>query len=204
MMLDLHPEVPQTHLMARGVPRRTLGLFRSYDPRKCCSQFLLTRHNDDGEEEKKPVKAIKQIEWLMRCIDDPFHDPYLMYLSDYKNGDIARCVAASVFSNALIKHTNLKRDRPLWLRLNQGYVQQVPLEGDSRPSLLILDNVFIDSTAAKVEKLRDILSNYDDTPVLVIVSTPGNPLALSEQFNLAATYGVLLRDNRVMTKEEEV
>lgn len=203
-MLDLHPDIPVSHLISRGVPKRTLGLFRKYDLEKCCSQFLINRFNGDGDPEKRPVAAKKQIEWINRCVDDPFHYPYLMYLSDYKNGDIVRSVAASIFSIACAQHDNAGRARPQWLRLWQGYDTQIPLTGEDRPSFLVLDNVYTDSTAAKVEKMRDILACYDDTPVIVICSTPGSPWSLVEQFNLPATYGVLLRDNRALKKEEEV
>ncbi|MCY1560907.1 hypothetical protein D9M68_981020 [compost metagenome] len=78
------------------------------------------------------------------------------------------------------------------------------MSGEDRPSFLVIDNVFTDSTAAKVEKLRDILACYDDTPVIVLCTTPGSPFALVEQFNLPATYGALIRDNRALKKEDEV
>lgn len=203
-MLDLHPSMPPHMLINRGVPRRTLGLFRKYDLEKCTSQFLITRHGDDGEEIKKPVANRKQSEWLNRVVDDPYHCPYVLYISDYKSGEIVRSVAAAIFSRACAQHTQIGRERPKWIRLYQGYDLQVPLSGEDRPSFLVIDNVFTDSTAAKVEKLRDILACYDDTPIIVICSTPGSPWALVEQFNLPATYGALLRDNRVLMKEESV
>lgn len=203
-MLDLHPDVQHHHLINRGVPRRTLGLFRKYELEKCTSQFLITRYDDDGEPVKRPVPIKKQAEWINRCVDDPYHYPYVLYLSDYKSGEIVRSVAAAIFSRACAAHTNPGRERPKWIRLYQGYDLQIPLSGEDRPSFLVIDNVFTDSTAAKVEKIRDILACYDDTPVIVICSTPGSPYALVEQFNLPATYGALLRDNRVLKKEEEV
>lgn len=203
-MLDLYPDTPQSMLINRGVPRRTLGLFRPYDLDKCCSQFVINRFDDDGEPQKRPVQAKKQVEWLNRCVNDPYHQPYILYLSDYKSGEIVRSVAAAIFSYACHLHTNIGRERPKWIRLWQGYDLQVPLTGEDRPSFLVIDNCYTDSTAAKVEKLRDILACYDDTPVIVICGTPGSPFALVEQFNLPVTYGALLRDHRAMKKEEEV
>lgn len=203
-MLDLHPDTPKTMLINRGVPQRTLGLFRKFDLEKCTSQFLITRFDGDGAEEKRPVPPRKQSEWLNRVVAEPYHYPYVLYLSDYKSGDICRSVAAAIFSKACHEHAQIGRERPKWIRLYQGYDLQVPLRGEDRPSFLVIDNVFTDSTAAKVEKIRDILACYDDTPVIVICSTPGNPYALVEQFNLPATYGALLRDNRTLKKEDEV
>jgi hypothetical protein len=94
----------------------------------------------------------------------------------------------------------------MWIRLHQGFDSQVPLTGEpsEKPSLLVVDNVFVDSTPTKVEKLRDLVAYYDDRPVIIIVSTPGSPLSLSEKFNIPVKYGVLLKDNRITVKEEEI
>lgn len=204
-MLVLNPNVSHSALVSKGVPKRTIGLYKPFNPAGACSQFLMSKYNDNGDEIKAPVHPKTQLAWLNRLIDDPYHGPYVAYLSDYKEGDISRTVAAAVFSNAMHSfQVGTHRERPRWIRLHQGFDTQIPLYGSDRPSLLVLDNVFADSTQTKVEKIRDIISAYDDTPVIVIVSTPGSPLSLVERFHLQVDYGILLRDTRIMTKEESV
>ena len=191
-------------LQGRGVPARTLGLFKPFDLERICSQYQIVRRNDSGEEETRPVMPSKQIGWLKQVFEDPYHLPYILYLSDYKNGDLSRGVAAAILSEAMSQFSvsTHKGDRPLWVRLHQGFDWQVDFE--NKPSLLVLDNVFLDSTPVKVEKLRDILSICDGIPIIVIVSSGGSPLALSEKFNLPATYGALLRDTRTSVKTQEL
>jgi hypothetical protein len=192
------------HLQLRGVSRRVLGLFRPVDTDRACSQFVITRYDDNGDEEKRPVAVKKQAAWLERCYQEPYHMPYILYLSDFKNGEVARAAAAAIFSQACHQYRVSDRERPLWVRLSQDYNQPLPLSGNERPAFVVLDNVFTDSTSAKVEKLRDVLAFYDDTPIVVICATPGSPWALVERYNVAGSYGVLLRDTRVLMKEDEV
>lgn len=201
--ITLH--VAKNILQVAGAPARTLNLFRPLDPDDLCQQFNTVKYVD-GEQQQTPLKARQQLDWVMRCYDDPYHRPYIMYLSDHKKGDIARALALALISAACKDFDHKYRARPKWVFLHQGFDSQVPIgESDGmRPAFLVLDNVYVDSTPTKVEKLRDILAFYQDTPIVVINSSQGSPLAISEQFSLPSTYAALLQDARTKVKEEEI
>lgn len=185
-----------------GVPGKYVRLYRPFDPAKCCVQYLLDKQ-EAGDETKIPVMPRKQSEWLTRCLDEPYHTDYTCYLSDFKNGDVARNAALALMSSAISQQREAgKQGRIKWVRLHQGFDPQVDFE--ERYAFLVIDNVYTDSTGAKIEKLRDIVSHFDSTPMVIIVSSPGDPLALSKTFSLSASYGILLRDSQRAVEEDSV
>ena len=201
--MKIHSNVSNSSLLAAGCPGKHVRLFQSLDMSKACCQFALERYDENGNSEKVPVMPRKQLEWLNRCYEDTYHGAYTCYLSDFQNGDIARTAAVSLISHAIAGY-NLGKGRkpPKWIRLNQSFDPQ--FERDSTYSFLVIDNVFVDSTSVKIEKLRDLMSANDSTPTVIIVSSPGEPLALSHKFSLTATYGILLRNTRQVVEEEAV
>jgi len=202
-MITCNKEVSQSSLLAAGVPGKYVRMFKGFDLDRSCSQFLLDRYDNDGTAHKVPVMPKKQAEWLTRCFEDPFHTEYTCYLSDYHNGDVARNAAVALISEAMARYNHRAGlQRPKWLRLDQSFDRQ--FDKESKYSFLVVDNVYVDSTSVKIEKLRDLLAVNDTTPTVVIVSSPGEPLALSHKFSLTATYGILLRNTRQVIAEESV
>lgn len=70
------------------------------------------------------------------------------------------------------QHLRIPGSRPVWHDLTGGFDCKLLQESefDSRPTLIVLNNVGPDSSGTKKEKLRDILVTYSDVPRIVIVN----------------------------------
>lgn len=80
-----------------------------------------------------------------------------------------------------------------WVRLHQGIDPQADLTSRlGQPNLMIVDNIYGDSTSYKVEKLRDMVSHLDRTDFIFLVRPAGNPAALTANFGILATHTPLL------------
>ncbi len=194
--------ISKSNLLAAGAPAKYVNLYKESD--LSCSQFLIQSEDEKGNVKSKPVLPRKQVGWLQRCLDDVFHEPYVLHLSDNYQGDIARNFGVRILSTALQSLATQRcpfATKPMWLRLDQSFNPQ--FDQSKRYSLIVVDNVFPDSTPVKIEKLRDLIA-INDGCSFVVICPGGNPLALAEKFYLPMTYAALLRNERAVVSEREV
>ena len=148
-----------TYLVSRGVPEGVLhgSRGRSWQP-------LVTRieYNPDLRV-AKTVSRNQQLQFFQRTLANPFERNYIFCIS----GDTDRLptqIALEIFVEAV---KNSKSDRkPLW-HMVTGFTRDELRDTDpdnlnlklgGHPSFLVLSNIAHNSTAMKLEKVRDLLN----------------------------------------------
>ncbi len=185
--LDKKNQAVKKQMMSKGLPK-SIWSFSSFRLEEKVSSFT---SKVEGLKEKRIEKA-KQIETITRIITEPFLGPYVTCISGVPHDVHAKLLGAYIMMKAT--HMQMNKDSlepkvqrklkdkgfPLWHNLYGGFDNPlVAKEGSSafKPSMLILSNVTMDSTAPKIEKLRDILEAYSSIPRIVIASGT-DPLTL--------------------------
>lgn len=146
----------------------------------------------------RSVKKAQQLQFLEDILDNPFFRPsYTYVIASNPNDSKAKFVGAAILERAIIMHERQQQPRsrqmPIWHRVYGNYTDRLRDaarhgEERSRPSLLIVSNVTVDSTVAKLELVRDLLDIYEDTPRILIV-TGSDPLTfMTTKLRLSTTY----------------
>ena len=170
----------QKHLITRGLPRDILRS-RPFQ----LEHFTSTLVSEvDGLKRKKVLKSA-QLDHFAAIYDKPFGTPFLYIIGSQPNDGKAKQVAAALMEHATSgqlqgKFTRSTRGRqtPLWHMLTGGWHDRLRDGADDQPSMLILSNVTVTSTNAKLEKLRDLLEMYAHIPRVVVV-TGEDPLSFA-------------------------
>lgn len=109
----------------------------------------------------------KQLDMFEAFIEAPFEPINYCIVSAPDDGK-AKLLAAVMMQHALINHDS-RTALPLWVDLTGGFDNPL-IVNRSKPSLLIINNVGVASTAVKMEKLRDILTVYSETPKVIVAT----------------------------------
>jgi hypothetical protein len=115
----------------------------------------------------KSFSRPKQIEMFQSMLDDPFR-PVNYAVNSAPDDGKAKLLAAYIMQNALQHHSSFTA-LPLWVDLTSGFDNPL-IKHKQNPSMLIINNVGMDSTPVKLEKLRDILEVYSDIPRITVVT----------------------------------
>lgn len=169
-----------------GMPR---DVFRQppFDPRH---HTLSVRSENEGYRTRLVKKAV-QLKHLEALLANPFGgNNYLYVIASNPSDAKAKLTAAAILERALVLHDKKEAPRgrsyPKWHRVYGNYTDDLRDQKKHgadhlvAPSLLVLSNVMIDSTPAKLELVRDLLDMYDDTPRILVV-TGSDPLTFVDR-----------------------
>lgn len=109
----------------------------------------------------------KQLQMFHAMIDDPF-SPVNFAINSAPDDGKAKLLAAYLMQNALAHHSSYTA-LPLWVDLTSGFDNPL-VKNKQNPSMLVINNVGMDSTPVKLEKLRDLLEVYSDIPRITIIT----------------------------------
>lgn len=164
-------------LVSRGMPRDILRM-RPFNT----DQHLISIVSEVEGLKTRRVPKKQQQEALQRVLEKPFGAPYLLAISSMPNDGKAKMLAALIMQQAIRAHIGGKfrgtrgKDLPLWHFVNGSWHDKLRDSQDEKPSMLILSNFTKDSTAAKTEKVRDLLERFNDIPRILLM-TPDDPLS---------------------------
>jgi hypothetical protein len=125
----------------------------------------------------KTISQEKQLKYLDDFMEDPFR-PVTYCVVSYPHDGQAKLFAAYLMQEACRRVTGT-RSLPYWQDLTSGFDNEL-LDRHVSMSMLVLNNVGVNSTQAKLEKLRDTLEAYADRPRIVI-STGCDPFVFFTQ-----------------------
>jgi len=132
----------------------------------------------------KSIRRNIQIDSFKKVYDNPFQSPYIYCIASHPNDAKASAVALHIMmqANRLMVNNVTAKGLPLWHILTGSYKDKLR---DARKrintSLLILSNVPENSSATKLEKLRDLLELYHDTP-RILVTTGIDPVTFCHSY----------------------
>lgn len=141
--------------------------------------FLLSKNlmtiNLATSKGNKAHDKMAQIEDWESIWEDPFPEdmPYTFCISSAPNETMAQVVAMRLFLRAFAVSEDTTRRKPYWHNLRGGVVHDRFRDRedlDMKVSMLILNNCPYDMTPYKLEKLRDILTEYSHIPRVIITS----------------------------------
>lgn len=160
----------------------------------------------------KHVSKKKQHEGVLKTLENPFYGPYLCCIAGKPNDMQAKLFAAHIMMNAVLAHGDkdasakqkkkLKgRGLPLWHTLVGGFDNPVisnKHNGDiDHPSMLIISNITMESSASKIEKLRDILEVHSNIPRIVVVAGTDPLTFFNTKMHMSLTSCMFLTSNLV-------
>lgn len=183
-----HNTTVKKQMLSKGLPKAVW----TYQPFRLKDKVSSFTSQVEGLRDKRIEKA-KQIESIIKLSNEPFLGPYVTCISGVPHDIHAKLLAAYIMMKATQiqmaekekkepKLEKFLRDKgyPVWHNLYGGFDN--PLLNKSsgslaKPSMIIIANVTLDSTAPKIEKLRDILEAYSSIP-RIVVAAGTDPLTL--------------------------
>lgn len=183
-------------LRSRGVPESTIRRMGSTHE----LGFAAYRYELD-KDNSIAITSTKQTAWYELLTLDLIHRPCVTYVAAQEDGDIdaARQLALRLLMQACDTAYVGTGDLPSWIMLTSGYEEQVM----GNPRLVVLDNIYEDAPAQKVDKLRTLLNTHTETTFVIITQEYGNPLSLVKKFRLPATFSFNVKRIKSVAKEKE-
>ncbi len=125
----------------------------------------------------KPIVTGKQLKNLNHILEHPLRSAYTLAIGSFPSDMKAKHMAIMVMNAAIDEHLRNRkpgRSLPLWHRVYGGLgdaLRDKPII--DMPSMLIISNLSADSSAFKLEKVRDLLEKFSDIPRIIV--TGGEP-----------------------------
>lgn len=200
--MRIHVDLGSTEasvLRSRGIPNGINGRSFELDDHLTTVQWQKT-------ERSKPriIHRRDQNEMLETTLKHPLKGSYLYLMGTDSNESRMQSVALTIFREAYRQHLNDPLSFPVapyWHPVYGGFEDKLRddknfREGVGHVSMLILDNVAVNSTASKVEKVRDLVRMYEEVPRIVLVSGM-NPMEF-------ASKTLHMRPHRVLYLGEQI
>ena len=169
--LLIDSDVTRRLYQGRGVPPYVL--WGDY-PRAL--QQVVQRVEVQRDEGVKTYTVAKQIQAFEATIAEPLSAGYTFAVGADNNDKLSTQIALKIFHAATIATGMKANKKPYWhvldgstkdrLRDDQTF-QEIHI---GRINLLVISNIASNSTAMKVEKLRDLLVKYSDIPRVVVIN----------------------------------
>lgn len=144
----------------------------------------------------RSVSVKKQLNNIEKLFAHPLRGNYTAAIGSYPSDTRAKVLAVNVMNKAIDEQISGKhrgRAYPLWHSL-MGNTWD-PVRDAREPehfSMLIINNVGVDSSQTKLEKLRDLLVKFDNVPKIVIVNGIDPVTFFAERVRLPLQYAFYL------------
>lgn len=122
------------------------------------------------------VSAQQQLDFFHDFLEDPHDGSPVVCISSFPTDARAKIAALHVFRNAMVAKEGTVR-KPVWVTLYGDRFNYEELK-NKRPSMLFISNIVLESTAYKMERLRDILEMFPDIPRVVVTGGTVDPTEL--------------------------
>jgi len=145
----------------------------------------------------RSISIKKQLNNIEKAMSHPLTGSYTMAIGSYPSDVRAQLLAAN-FMNAAIDQqiagqAGRGRAYPFWHSLMGSSWDPVRDSREPEPfSMLIIDNVGVDSSRVKLEKLRDLLVKFNHIPKIVIVNGIDPVTFFAEHVRLPLKYAFYL------------
>lgn len=190
--------VQDRQLTVRGMPRDLL-VVRPFT----LGDYVASIDSRVADAPRRKVSKPLQLATHTKIAAAPFENPYIYIIASDPNDARAKYVAAHLMQTAtrlqLTGTTRLQtmgRQTPLWHQTNGSYKDRLRDGADDQPSMLILSGITTDCTPVKLEKVRDLLEQFNYIPRVVAV-TGSDPLTWANtRLRLAVNHVLYLANNR--------
>lgn len=176
----------QTRLLRRGVPLSAFNVNRITLSKNICKVAAELKNVN-----VRRIGIAAQIKRLISIYKKSLTGNYVLTISSFPSNTLAKRVALDLMAQATISHAKLQAqgklpphaDSPYWYVMTPG--PQKVLE--EKPSLLVVSNVFSDSTPYRREAVRDLLGYFDHIP-RIVVGSPSDPITFASEINYASNF----------------
>jgi hypothetical protein len=190
--------IDDTNLTIRGLPRDTLAQ-RPFN----LSDYTVTIDSQTEGFKKRRVLKQTQIATYSQILEAPFSAPYIYVISSDPNDARAKQCAAHLMQMAtrlqlsgVTSKQTVGRQTPLWHQVNGSYKDRLRDGADDQPSMLILSGITNDCTPVKLEKVRDLLEQFNHVPRIVVI-TGEDPISWANtRLKLSIQHALDLATNR--------
>lgn len=159
----------QKLLISRGADRTCFS--HSRDAFTVEDSFLRMKPKVDGMVIKKAITVKTQLSAIERLLAHPLHGSPIIGVGSFPSDLRAKMLVINIMDRAIqYQMTRARRTPshyPLWHKVFGGFGDPL-LDSQQSMSMLIISNVGLDSTAPKIEKVRDLLVKYDNIPRIVL------------------------------------
>lgn len=172
LLLKRLPKDREKLLAGRGVP--VADMFHGHGTFDVVPN-LVKYETDIPGIQSKTVSQMRQVKALASLLENPLRASYAVGINSFPSDLLAKHLAIHIFNVALdswaARHKP-GRVMPVWHRVFGGLGD--PLRDkptDEIPSLLVISNINEQSSAHKLEKVRDLLERFSHVPRIVVMST---------------------------------
>lgn len=149
------------------------------------------------------ISASRQVQKVARILREPLVSNYVLTISSFPSDNLAKAVAVEIMKKATEAYT-LRRQQgnpkfrdlttPIWHTVYGNLRDSLRDGTEDRPALIVIANVTDDSSSLKRDKLRDILTMYDDVP-RVVVTSASDPVTFAAQCRYLTTAALFVGPN---------
>lgn len=197
----------QTLLKSRGVDG---GCFASARNKFDVNDSIVRMKPEIKNIMNKGISVKKQLNSLSRLLANPLRGAPVIGIGSFPTDNRAKLVALNIMDAAIRVQTEEKKNRklagknyPKWHRVYGGLGDPIRDKAEwDNPTMLILSNIGTDSTAMKIEKVRDLLVKYDSIPRIVVVHGCDPMKFFAEKLYYPMNYGFYVgSDNKTAALE---
>lgn len=128
------------------------------------TEDYIRSYTDSTSKSPVQVSIKKQIKWLNDVMVDPLGDPYVMCISSEPSDLRAKMVAAEIMLSVK-KNPDTVREKIRWITPVGAFRKiKEPFK------LIVIDNITGNSTAQRIENVRDLLVMHPNIPRIVVTS----------------------------------
>lgn len=144
-------------------------------------KFSMEESVQDFKPQAQAYKTLKvssqqQLDFFQDLMENPHDGNPVVCIGSFPTDARAKVAALHVFRNAMLDRAHTVR-KPIWVTLYGDRFNYEELK-NKRPSMLIISNVIMESTAYKMERLRDILEMFPSIPRIVVTGGSMDPTEL--------------------------
>lgn len=183
----------QKLLLNRGIDRTCFAHAR--DAFAVEDSFLRMKPKINGMVVRKAITVKTQMTVLANVLDHPLRGNPIIGVGSFPSDLRAKMLVANIMDRTIqFQMTKGRRNPshyPLWHKVYGGFGNPL-LDSPQSMSMLIISNVGIDSTAPKIEKVRDLLERFDNIPRIVLTHGCDPMEFFLTKMHMPMTYGFYL------------
>lgn len=175
-------------LLRCNVPKWVLQKCNGFELDKRVERIVI--ESTDNSNKNLKINVLNQLKLFKdKLNNDDFKSNWLYCISGESDPDVARCCAAMLVSRYLelkTKSPDIYTRDPYWHRITGTLNDHFRDNKDYRdkigyPGLLVLDCYYLESSSICLNKIRDLVDGYANTP-RIIIGAGSNPIDICRNY----------------------
>ena len=147
---------------------------------------------------KRLISHKEQYDDYLTIWKNPLHGPYVYAIASTPHDMYAQMLALNLFLHVLQNHTN----QAIWHPVYGNVFNDKKLQDDI--PFLVLSNIPQNATRNKIERLRDILTQYSNIPRIIVTADADPVTFMWEKLHMDVEYVAYLGDKPIKSVDVQL